>query len=172
MKGSFRKHKRFGTNKTARNYSPLGTELTRKAEDENSTRRRGQLQVVDSFQDRFRPGANDSGWSKVPPANGAARVEQKLRWPGNVCASPAGLRVQQIIVADHLCLGVGQEGIGVAVPAAELATDLRGIDTDGDQFHTTGIEIFPAFVNTPQLGVVPRSPMTAVENQDNTIRLG
>ena len=139
----------------------MGAELPRKAEDENST---GQLQVVDSFQDRFRPGANDSGWSDVPPANDAARVEQKLRWPSDVCASAAALRVEQIIAADHLCIRVGQEGIGVAVPAAEFATDLGGIDTDGDEFHPTGIEIFPAFLNTPQLGVVRRSPMAAVEN--------
>ena len=146
--------------------------LREKAEDENSTGRRGQSQVVDSFQDRFRPGANDGGWSEVPPANDAVRVEQKLRWPGNVRASRAGLRVEQIIAADHLCIRVGQEGIGVAVPAAELATELRGIDTDGDKLHTAGIEIFPAFLNTPQLGVAQRSPVAAVENQDDTVRLG
>jgi len=104
--------------------------------------------------------------------NDAARVEQKLRWPGNVCASPAGLRVEQIIAADHLCIRVGQEGIGVAVHVAEFATDLWGIDTDGDKLHTAGIEIFPAFLNTPQLGVVQSSPVAAVENQNDTARLG
>ncbi len=130
------------------------------------------MQVVDSFQDRFRPGANDSGWSEILPANDPVRVEQKLRWPGNVCALPAALRMQQIIAPDHLCIRVGQEGIGVAAPVAERTTDLRRIDADGDKFHTTRIKIFPAFLKTPQLGVAPRSPMTAVENQDDTIRLG
>ena len=80
--------------------------------------------------------------------------------------------MQQIVEADHHCIRVGQEGIGIAAPAAELATDLRGIDTDGDELHTAGIEIFSAFLNTPQLGVARRSPVAAVENQDDTIRLG
>jgi hypothetical protein len=50
--------------------------------------------------------------------------------------------------------------------------NIRWINTDADDTNTARLEFGKPTLETPQLGVAERSPKTAIENQEGTLRVG
>ena len=79
--------------------------------------------------------------------------------------------MQQIVTPHHLILRVGQEGESVSVPGAETSRELRSIDADRNRTHSQSLKRIEILLDTPQLGVTEGSPVTAVENQKDGLRM-
>ena len=80
--------------------------------------------------------------------------------------------MQDIVSANNLRVWIGQQGKCVPELLRLPLVDIRRIDADGDNVNTARVEFRKPVLETPQLGVAERSPKTAIENQEGTLRVG
>ena len=79
-------------------------------------------------------------------------------------------RVQQLVTSDDLSLGIGKKREGVALLASELLGNIRRVNADGNWGDTVRLKLRKALLDTSQLEVAVRSPISAIENQQNGFR--
>ena len=76
--------------------------------------------------------------------------------------------MQDSVAANHFGVGIGKKEERVSPVAAQLAGFRRRIDADRDDSHAARPELPKMFLETPQLGVTKRSPIAAVEDEQDT----
>ena len=77
--------------------------------------------------------------------------------------------VQQIVAQDGLEFFIREKREGVALFAAVVTGNSRGINTDSNNLDSTRLELFELLLETPQLGVAERSPVATIENQEHPL---
>ena len=113
-------------------------------------------------------GANANVLSEVLPTHGAGGIHQELCRPGDIASVRAAAHVQQVIAANHLGLGIGEKWEGISGLAAQVAGNLRRVNADGDGPDAGVVELTKILLYASQLEVTVRSPVAAVEDQQNT----
>lgn len=78
--------------------------------------------------------------------------------------------MQQIISADRLRLRIGKKGEAVSVSLAKRARLFRSIDTNGYGPDTRLFELGQPSLDTSQLEVAKRSPISPIEDQQHRFR--
>jgi len=73
--------------------------------------------------------------------------------------------MDKVVLADDIHFLVGENRIGVTALAGELARLFRRIHADGDHAHAPRGELVETLLETPQLGVAVRSPVAAIEDE-------
>src|SRR5438067_438105 len=68
------------------------------------------VSLVKGVHNLLRTNPNRCVFRQVPPRDGAVGVEQKLSRPRDVLALRPGVRMQQIIAANHLPFRIRQKG--------------------------------------------------------------
>src|SRR5689334_25331365 len=79
--------------------------------------------------------------------------------------------MKQVVTPDYIGLRVGQEGESVSAPGAKTSRDLWSIHADSNRTHSQTLKRIEIVLDTPQLGVTERSPITAIENQKDGLRM-
>jgi len=111
-----------------------------------SARAGGEL--VEDPEHRLRPGTDPVVLGQIPPADGAGRVDQELRRPGDIsCLSR--VRMKKVVAADGLGLRVTQDGKRPAGLREVLAIGLGRIDADRDGPDAASLEFGEPFLETP-----------------------
>jgi hypothetical protein len=108
--------------------------------------------------------------SEVHPSNDPIGIEEKFGRARNVDSFGSSARVQHIVPANHLGVGIGQQRKRVPKLLRLAFIDIRRIDADSDNANAARIEIRKLLLETPQLGVTQGSPKSAIENQRNRLR--
>ena len=80
--------------------------------------------------------------------------------------------MQYIISTDNFRVRIGKQWKRVPELLRVPLVILRRIDADADDTNATRLELRQPLLETPQLGVAERSPKTAIENQEGTLRVG
>jgi len=112
-------------------------------------------------------GADANVFGEIHPANLSGRVDQKFGGAGNIRAVDACVGVDEVPAADDVIFGVGENRESIAGGLAEMLGLLRSVYTNGDDTNLTRVEIGKVLFETPQLGVAERSPVAAVEDEDD-----
>ena len=129
-----------------------------------------RFQPVDRFQSSLRPCAHSYIIGQVYPTDRASRVHQELSGTRDVLAVLATLRMQDSVLPDHLRARIGEEREAVPFGLAEPLR-LRGrIHADRYNLNTPVMKLAQVLLETPQLGVAERSPISAIENQHDRAR--
>lgn len=79
----------------------------------------------------------------------------------------ATARVEHTVAADYLGAGIRKEWESVPPLAAEVPGLLGRIDADRGDLDAAGAKFREALLKTPQLGVAQRSPVAAIEDQQD-----
>jgi hypothetical protein len=77
-------------------------------------------------------GADAEVVGEIDPADCAGRVDEELRGARYVVAVDPGSFVEEVVAADYLRIGVGEECVRVASLAAEVLRLGRSVNTDGN----------------------------------------
>ena len=133
--------------------------------------RRTQFQFFNRLQDLFRTRSNSDAFRQIDPANDACRIDEEFSGTDDVSALGSRALVQKTVTLDCFRLRVRKKRIGEAQLLAVRTRGLWRISADRDHADTTCIEIGKALLETPQLGVAERSPVTAIENQQDAVGL-
>jgi len=75
--------------------------------------------------------------------------------------------MQHAVLPDHLRVWIGEEREAISSRLAELLRLGRRIHTNRYNLYAPVMELTQVLLETPQLGVAERSPITAVEEQHN-----
>jgi hypothetical protein len=124
-------------------------------------------QPSDCFQNGFGPRTHSYVISQVHPTDRARGVYQKLGRARDILPVFAGLRVQNAVPANDLCIWIGEEWEAIPSGLAELLRLGWRIHADRDNLDAPVMELAQVLFETPQLGVAERSPIATVENQYN-----
>ena len=77
--------------------------------------------------------------------------------------------MNNIVTANDSGVGIGKERKTEADPSKEPAIYFHRIDADGRYMNAARVEIRDTLLETPQLGVAKRSPMSAIKDQDRAV---
>ncbi len=77
--------------------------------------------------------------------------------------------MQQVVVQDCFESFIREKRVGVALLAAVIARDSWGIYADGNNSHSTRLELVELFLETPRLGVAEGSPVATVKDQKHPL---
>jgi hypothetical protein len=124
---------------------------------------------IDRAQCLFRPRPHCDILGQVHPLNRAIRINVKLSRPRNVGVLESGAAMKNIVTANDCGVGIGKERKAEAHLPKEPAIYFHRIDADGHYMNAARVEIRDTLLETPQLGVAKRSPMSAIKNQDRAI---
>ena len=102
--------------------------------------------------------------------DGALTVQQKLRRSRYVVTLDTGAGVKQIIALNYFGVRIGKNCKRISGLLAQVERFLGSIYADCNRANTRLMEFVQTPLNTPQLGVAGRSPVTAVEDQQHTFR--
>jgi hypothetical protein len=116
-------------------------------------------------QNRFRPGTHTDIICQIFPTNGACSIHDELRGPRDVFAFFAAFGMQHPVATDGVSFGVGKKREGIPAGLTELLRFSGRIHADSHDFDTTLMKLVQMPLETPQLGVAERSPVTTIENQ-------
>lgn len=86
---------------------------------------------------------------EIDPADCAGGVDEELSGARYVMAVDAGSFVEEVIAADYLGTGVGQECVRVASFAAEVLRLAGSINTDGNGLDAELCELLQFLLDTP-----------------------
>jgi hypothetical protein len=128
------------------------------------------LKQVCFVENVFRTCAPEVVLSQIDPAHSAGLINQKLSRTRDIRTAFTRTRVQQIVTSNHFSFLIGKKRKSVTRLLHQVARLFRSVDTDRHRTNTRLIETRQTLFNTPQLGVAQRSPVTAVEDQQNTFR--
>lgn len=92
-------------------------------------------------------GAHANVFSEVRPTHRARAIDQELGRSRDVVAAGPAADVQQIITANHFCIGIGQEREGIAGLAAKVFGGLGTVDADGDGTDAGVVEFGKIFLD-------------------------
>ena len=106
-------------------------------------------------------------FSQVPPAYHAQSVHQKFRRACNVLPVFTAAPVQQIIAANDFRFGVRQKRVSVSSLATERSGFIGRVHADRYRPHSPPLQLTQTLLNTPQLGVAERSPISPVRTKSN-----
>ena len=123
------------------------------------------LKKLRGFQDFFRSCPFAKVFGQVPPAHYARSVHQQFRRTSNVFPVRTAAPVHQIIAANDFGAGVRQKRVSVPSLATERRGLIRRVHADRYRSHSPLRELTQIVLDTPQLGVAERSPISPVENQ-------
>jgi len=99
-------------------------------------------------------------------------IKEKFGGPGNVVAIGAATGMEEVVIANYLRIGIGEELERESGFAGEVARDFRGIDADRYGNDAGGLEFGKLLLDASQLEGAERSPVAAIENQENGFRGG
>ena len=80
--------------------------------------------------------------------------------------------MQHIVSANDFRVRIGKQRKSIPELLRVPLIDIRWIDADPDDPNAARVEFRKPMLETPQLGVTERSPKTAIENQEGTLRVG
>ena len=72
--------------------------------------------------------------------------------------------MEQVIPADYVGLGIGEEEEAIALLLAEFGGFLRGVNADSHGAHAGIMEFLKVLLNASQLEVAIWSPVSSIEN--------
>jgi hypothetical protein len=101
------------------------------------------------LEDLIGAGADAEVAGEIDPPDGPGGIEEELGGAGDIVAVDAGAFVQEVVAADYLGVGVGEESVSVAGLAAEILGLGGRIDTDGDGPDAELLKIGKTFLDTP-----------------------
>lgn len=102
-----------------------------------------------------------------PPNDAPLGVDEDVGRHSDVGPVRAATLVHQTVLADHLALGVAQDGKVEAVALDHLAGFVRWIDRDAQQSTALLFQCRTDLSETSELSHAERSPETAVEHQQH-----
>jgi hypothetical protein len=105
-------------------------------------------ELVEKCEDLIRSRAHAVIICEVCPANRARRIDQEFRGSRDVSLGTAVL-MQQVIVQDGFQPFIREKRVSVALLAAVVARDSRGIHADGNNLHAARFEFVELFLETP-----------------------
>ena len=79
--------------------------------------------------------------------------------------------MQQIVGANHLRIRVREDRKRISHLLREASADFRRINADRGDAQAFGIKIIQPLLETPQLGVAQKSPITAIKNEHRAFGL-
>ena len=90
---------------------------------------------------------------------------------GRETSSPSGSAalMDEVVGANRLGIHVGEKGECVALLPTVRAIGRGRIDADGEQPNPPCIEVVQMVLETPQLGVAQRSPITSVKDEHHPV---
>jgi len=97
-------------------------------------------------------------------------IKEKFGGPGNVVAIGAATGMEEVVIANYLRIGIGEELERESGFAGEVARDFRGIDADRYGNDAGGLEFGKLLLDASQLEGAERSPVAAIENQQDGFR--
>jgi hypothetical protein len=112
-------------------------------------------------------GADAKVLGEIDPADLSGRVDQKFGGAGNIGAVDASVGVDKVPAPNDVVFGVGENRESIASRLAEMLGLLRSVYANGNDTNLTRVEIGKVLFETPQLGVAERSPVAAVEDEDD-----
>jgi hypothetical protein len=113
----------------------------------------------------LRPRPNPQVLSQIHPADHPTVVHKKFSWPRDVFAVFSAAYVQHSVLTDYLRFRIGEEWEAISPGLAELLGLFWRIDANRQYFDSSVAELAEALLETPQLGVAKRSPVTSVKNE-------
>jgi hypothetical protein len=116
-----------------------------------------------------RPDADVLG--EILPAHGPGTVHKELGRAGYIVPSRPAAHMQQIVAANDLSLGVGEKSEGIACLPAEPGRNIRRIHADSYGQDALRLELLQVLLDASQLEVTERSPVTAIEDQQQRFGL-
>jgi hypothetical protein len=130
------------------------------------------VQILGDCQHFVSAGADADVFGEVDPPDGTIGIEQKFSGPRNVVAVGTASGVEQVVIADHLGIGIGEDWERESAFAGEVARDFRRVDADRYGNDAGGLEFWKLLLDASQLEGAEGSPVAAVENQENGLRSG
>ena len=112
-------------------------------------------------------GADAKVLGEIDPADLSGRVDQKFGGAGNIRAVDASMGVDKVPAPNDVVFGVGENRESIASRLAQMLGLLRSVYANGNDTNLTRVEIGKVLFETPQLGVAERSPIAAVEDEDD-----
>jgi hypothetical protein len=109
---------------------------------------KGDLDLVEGFGDGehfIGAGTDANVLSEIAPADCAGGIDQEFGGSGDVGAVGTAARVQQMVLADHLSIGVAQDGECVSGFACQIARDIGRVDANGHRADTGGLKFGKIF---------------------------
>ena len=76
--------------------------------------------------------------------------------------------MNEIVATNHLSSRIGENSERVASLPSEIAGDLSGVNADSYRSNAGFIELLEVLFDTPQLGVAGGSPISSVEDEQQT----
>ena len=129
------------------------------------------LQQLRLLQYLLRPCANPLFLSQHHPPHSPTLINQKLRRSRYINTTTTTIRMHQIPTPYHFPFLIRKKRKRVTRILHQLSRLLRTVNTDRDRSHPRLIKTRQIPLNTPQLGVTQRSPVTTIKNQQHTFRL-
>ena len=119
-------------------------------------------------QQLVRPRPYSDVFCEICPTHDSRAIDQEFRRAGDICSIRTSAWMQKFVTPNYLSLWVRKKWKRVASFAAEIFRDFGSIDTDGDGQDALRFEFRQRLFDTSQLEVAVRSPVAAVENQQNS----
>jgi hypothetical protein len=119
------------------------------------------------LEDNFGTRPHSKVVSQVFPENCALRIHKKFSGPRDVLAILASFCMQQAIAANDLRFRIGKQRVVKSAGLNELVRHFNRIDADGGDFYAELMKSIQIPLYSPQLGDAERSPLSAVENQQD-----
>jgi hypothetical protein len=121
-------------------------------------------QCLHRGEDLFRPCTNPVIFRQIHPSHSARGVKEELGWARDVVSAFAGSGVDQIVSANNIQVGVG-ENVELESGFFGQLTRLFGrVNADCDDTNTGLLQFLQVSLDSPQLGEAERSPVSAIEN--------
>lgn len=129
-----------------------------------------QVQFIEDAQHVLGPRADAPVLGEVDPANRAGRVDEKLRRPGDSLSPGTRARVEKIVGPDRYRLRIGKKRVRVSLLRAMLSAGFWRVHADRREANAARLKLLQQILKTPQLGVAERSPIAAIEDEQNGAR--
>ena len=80
--------------------------------------------------------------------------------------------MNQIVTANGLEFGIREKGVSVVRGPAKIGRNVRRIHADSNWPHAGVLKFAELFFDSSQLEVTERSPVSAIEDQQDCLRTG
>ena len=110
------------------------------------------------------PRAYANVFREVFPAHDSRTIDQKLSGPGYVTLVGTAAGMQQVVSANDFRVRIRKKRECVASLLAQVLRNFRRIHADGYGPDALCLEVLKTFLNSSQLEVAERSPISSIEN--------
>ena len=110
-------------------------------------------------------------FGEVLPAHNARVIDEEFRRTGDVLPIGTTSRMQKTIATYRLSLRIGEKCKGKSSFASQIGGDGRRVDADRHRHDALRLKLRQPILNASQLEDAEGSPVSAIKDQQHSLRL-